>query len=243
MTIKILVNGAHGRMGQLAAKAIAQHEKLSLVASTSKTDDLQQAIQQSQAQVVVDFTHPQAVFANAQTIIAARARPVIGTSGLQLTQIANLKAQCAKIKLGGIIAPNFSLSAVLMMKYAQAIAKYIPEVEIIEYHHQHKADSPSATALYAAEMLTQARDAQPKQTTTHETIPGARGANYQGIPIHAIRLPGLMAHLQIMFGNAGETLTLQHDTIDRAAYMPGVCLACEKVMELHEMVYGLEHVL
>lgn len=243
MAINILINGAFGRMGQLAVRAITDHPGFELVGQTGREYDLKKAIEDSHADVVIDFTHPQAVFANTSTILEAHARPVIGTSGLTSEQIRQLQKRAAELKLGGIIAPNFSLGAVLMMKYAQAIAAYSPQVEIIEMHHDHKADSPSATALRSAELLAKTIHAAPTARASLETIPGARGANHHGIPIHAIRLPGLLAHQRIIFGNTGETLTLQHDSIDRACFMPGVCLACEKVMGLDRLVYGLEEVL
>lgn len=245
MTVKVLVNGAFGRMGQMTVKAISDHPELELVGQTSKEYDLQQAIKDSNASVVVDFTHPQAVFANTNLIIEAGAHPVIGTTGLKLEEIQTLQRLCAKKKLGGIIAPNFSLACVLMMKHAQAMAKYLPNVEIIELHHPQKADSPSGTALYAAQLIAKARTQQSNDTLPpqHETISGARGANYAGIPIHAIRLPGFLAHLEIIFGNQGETLTLRHDSIDRHSFMPGVCLACTKVGTLTELVYGLEQII
>lgn len=130
------------------------------------------------------------------------------------------------------------------MKYASEIAKYFPDIEIIEMHHNQKLDSPSGTAIRAAELLAEARKAIPqKPINIRETIPSSRGATHQDIPIHAVRLPGLVAHLQVMFGGAGETLTLRHDTIDRQCFMPGLLLACKKVMGLDKLVYGLEEIL
>lgn len=244
MTITVLINGAFGRMGQTTAKAITNHPRLELVGQTGREYDLKKAITDSNAQVVIDLTHPQAVFDNACTIISAGAHPVIGTSGLTIEQISDLQARCAEKKLGGIIAPNFSLGAVLMMKYAREIAKYMLNVEIIEMHHENKADSPSGTALRTAQMLSEVMpEVNPNRQPSRETIPGARGASYNGIPIHAVRLPGILAHEQIIFGESGETLTLRHDSIDRECFMPGICLACEKVMGLDHMVYGLEEIL
>lgn len=244
MPIKVLVNGAFGRMGQNTTKAVEAHPGLKLVGQTGREYDLQAAIKDSGADVVIDFTHPDAVFANANAIIDAGARPVIGTTGLKPEQIRMLQEKCADLQRGGVIAPNFSLGGVLMMKYAKEIAKYISHVEIIELHHDGKADSPSGTALRTAEMLAEANSGinQPAKTS-RETVPGARGANYHNIPIHAVRLPGLLAHQQIMFGSTGETLTLCHDSISRECFMPGVCLACEKVMQLNKLVYGLEEIL
>ena len=244
MTIKILVNGAFGRMGQMTVKAISEHPGFTLVGQTGREYDLKKAIRDSQAQVVIDFTSSQSVYANVLTIIEAGVHPVIGTSGLLHDQVLTLKERCANLKLGGIIAPNFSLGAVLMMKYAKEIAKYMPQVEVIEMHHDGKIDSPSGTAMRTAEMLAEANDSinQPRKSS-HENVPGARGANYHGIPIHSIRLPGFLAHQQIIFGNTGETLMLQHNSIDRQCFMPGVCLACEKVVNLDKLIYGLEEIL
>ncbi|TAK74231.1 MAG: 4-hydroxy-tetrahydrodipicolinate reductase [Gammaproteobacteria bacterium] len=244
MPINVLVNGAFGRMGQMTVKAIADHPNLNLVGQTGREYDLQKSIHDSQAQVVIDFTHPEVVFKNASLIIEAGAHPVIGTSGLTREQIHTLQTRCAQLKLGGLIAPNFSLGAVLMMKYAKETAKHMPHVEIIELHHDGKADSPSGTAIRTAEMLAEGNPIlnQPSKPN-RETIPGARGATYHHIPIHAIRLPGLIAHQQILFGGLGETFTLRHDSHDRQCFMPGVCLACEKVVALDQLVYGLEEIL
>jgi len=247
MTINVLVNGAFGRMGQLTVKAISEHPELSLVGQTGREYDLKRSIKDSQADVVVDFTHPSAVFNNTLAIIESGARPIIGTSGLTHEQIHSLQKKCDSLKLGGIVAPNFSLGAVLMMKYAQKIATLIPNVEIIEMHHTDKADSPSGTALRTAQLINESRQTSHAKhepfASAVETVQGARGATYQDIAIHSIRLPGLLAHQQILFGSLGETLTLRHDSIDRQCFMGGVCFACEKVMSLNHLVYGLEELL
>lgn len=244
MSIKVLVNGAFGRMGQLAVKAISEHPGLELVGQTGREYDLLKSIKDSNAQVVVDFTHPKSVFNNLTIIVEAGVHPVIGTTGLTAEQVKMFQEKCKSLKLGGIIAPNFSMGAVLMMKYAKEIVKYMPNVEIIELHHDKKADSPSGTALRSAEVMASAtKDINPDAKPSIETIAGARGANYRGIPIHSIRLQGFLAHEQIIFGNVGETLTLRHDSIDRECFMPGVCLACERVVKLDGLIYGLEEVL
>ncbi|HLB41259.1 MAG TPA: 4-hydroxy-tetrahydrodipicolinate reductase [Gammaproteobacteria bacterium] len=244
MPINILVNGAFGRMGQMTVKTISEHSNFNLVGQTGRDYDLKKSIRDSQAQVVIDFTTAETVFQNCLTIIETGAHPVIGTSGLATDQVDTLRKQCAELKLGGVIAPNFSIGGVLMMKHAKQIAKYMSHVEIIEMHHNNKIDSPSATALRSVEMLAETQQPfnQPVKPL-HEIIPGSRGASYCNIPIHAIRLPGLLAHQQIIFGNTGETLTLRHDSIDRQCFMPGVCLACEKVMKLDHLVFGLEEIL
>lgn len=244
MPIRILVNGAFGHMGQLVVKTIQETPEFELVGQTGREYDLKKSIEDSHAQVVVDFTSAEAVFTNTSTIIEAGACPIIGTSGLTDKQVKALQDLAAPKKIGGVIAPNFSLGAVLMMKYAKEIVKYMPNVEIIEMHHDGKVDSPSGTSMRTAEILAEAvaNVNQPAKKSL-ENVAGARGANYKGVPIHAIRLPGFLAHQQIIFGNRGETLTLRHDSIDRQCFMPGVRLACEKVLKLERLVYGLEEIL
>jgi 4-hydroxy-tetrahydrodipicolinate reductase len=244
-TTRILVNGALGRMGQITVKTLTNHPAFSVVGKTSRQDNLAAAIAETGAQVVVDFTRPEVVYANTLTIIKAGAHPVIGTTGLLNKQIQHLQALCKKLKRGGIIAPNFSIGMVLMMKYAQKLVKHFPQVEIIEMHHDGKKDSPSGTALLTAEKLASARPPRSTKKTpkSHETVPGARGATYLNIPIHAIRLPGLVAHEQILFGDHGETLSLRHDSTDRQCFMRGLVLACSKVRRMQRLVYGLEEVL
>lgn len=242
MPIKILVNGAFGRMGQIVVKTMKENPDFELVGQTGREYDLVKSIQDSQAVIVIDFTHPDAVFNNTLMIIDAGAHPVIGTSGLTIDQVKELQNKSRQLKRGGVIAPNFSLGAVLMMKYAKEIANYMPNFEIIEMHHANKIDSPSGTAVKSAEML--ASDSDKKSTNIYrEIIPGARGAAYKNTNIHSIRLPGFLAHQQIIFGSVGETLTLKHDSIDRECFMSGVCLACKKVMTLDHLAYGLDEIL
>lgn len=242
--INILVNGAFGKMGSLVSQTISDSSNLNLVGETGREYDLKKSILDSKADVVIDFTEPGAVFKNAETIIEAGARPIIGTSGLSLSQINELKKRCKELKRGGLIAPNFSIGALMMMKYAKEIVKYMPNAEIIEFHHDGKVDSPSGTSMRTAELLA---EAEPKinqpMKPTKATVPNARGALYKQVPIHSIRLSGLLAHQEIIFGSKGETLTLRHDSLDRSCFMQGVMLACEKVMTLNELVYGLEELL
>lgn len=243
MSIRIIVNGANGRMGQEAVKTVQQEPGFELVAQIGRNDDLTAAIKKTNAQIVIDFTNAAAVFENTLMIINAGAHPVIGASGLTTQQITELQQICADKKLGGIIAPNFCVGAVLMMKFARDAAKYLPDVEIIEMHHDGKLDSPSGTAMKTAEMIAEVRKNNSVVKQIHETIPGARGATSHNIPIHAVRLPGLVANQEVIFGNQGETLTLRHNTINREAFMPGVRLACKKVLQLDKLIYGLEQVL
>ncbi|HVV69651.1 MAG TPA: 4-hydroxy-tetrahydrodipicolinate reductase [Gammaproteobacteria bacterium] len=243
MAIRILVNGASGKMGAEACMAIKNSPGLQLVGMAGRGDDLSSMIKNNQAQVVVDFTIATTAFDNAAKIIAADAHPVIGTSGLSPDQLALLTQRCAEKKLGGIVAPNFSIGAVLLMRCAKECARYFPDVEILELHHNQKIDAPSGTALHTAEIISAVKAEVPVNPAEKELHKGARGARYQGIPIHSIRLPGLVAHEEVIFGGMGQTLTLRHDTLNRSAFMPGVCLACHKVLELETLVYGLEHIL
>jgi 4-hydroxy-tetrahydrodipicolinate reductase len=243
-TIRILINGARGRMGQEAVKAVTEAEGLELVATTDLGDDLEASIASSQAQVVVDFTIATAAFENTQRILEAGAHPVIGTSGLVAAQVTELQSLAQRKQLGGVIAPNFAIGAVLLMKYAQDAAKYLPHVEVIELHHDRKVDAPSGTAVKTAQLIADARrEAPPLKVAEQELFAGARGSEIQGVRVHSIRLPGLIAHQEVIFGGAGETLTLRHDSLHRESFMPGVCLACRKVVGLTELHYGLEHLL
>lgn len=239
MSIKVIVNGAFGRMGLVTQEAIRQADDLELVAALGKNDNLADAITQSKADVVIDFTLPNAVFQNTQTIIRCKARPVVGTSGLTEENIAELEKLCEAEKIGGIIAPNFSVGAILAMRYAQETAKYFPDCEIIEMHHEKKVDSPSGTAIKTAQMISKTR--KKAAIIPHSDI--ARGASCNDIPVHAVRLPGMFANLHILFGSLGETLTIKHDSHDRNCMMPGVCFCCRKVMELKKLVYGLENII
>lgn len=224
VSINILVNGASGKMGRATVTAITNEKDLQLVATTSTNDDLISEIKKHHADVVIDWTTPSAIFENAQKIISAGARAVIGTTGLTSEQIKILSEQCAQKKLGAIIAPNFSIGAVLMMKYAQDAAKYFSDVEIIEYHHPHKKDAPSGTAKRTAELIAQHK-------------------KEKNIPIHSVRIPGVFANQEVIFGGNGETLTIQHNATDRNAMMPGLFLCCRKVMTLDHLVCGMENFL
>ena len=241
--IRVLINGFRGRMGQESVKAVTEDPELDLVAQTDLGDNLSDTIKQAQAQVVVDFTTAAVVMENAAAIIESEARPVIGTSGLLPEQVSKLQELCEKHNNGGVIAPNFAVGAVLMMKYAQDAAKYFPNAEVIELHHDRKADAPSGTAIKTANLLAESRKSVPAKIDEKEILPGARGAESQDIRIHSVRLPGLVAHQEVIFGGQSQTLKIRHDSIHRDSFMPGVCLACKKVMHLKELVYGLEHLL
>ena len=242
MSIKVIINGANGKMGRTTVEAIEAENDLKCVAKTGRNDNLAQAINQHSADVVIDFTLPDSVYKNAQTIIENGARPVIGTSGLSMSQIDTLKKMCREKKRGGIIAPNFSIGALLMMRYAKDAAQYFPDVEIIEMHHPHKVDAPSGTAKKTAELIAENKSSANVSAPIDKTLKDnvTRGEHHHGVPIHAVRLTGIFATQQVIFGNAGERFTIQHDSIDRHSMMPGVFLCCRKVMSLDHLVYGME---
>lgn len=238
----VIINGATGRMGQTTVQAIEKSDNYTCVAALSQCDDLADSIKTHSPDIVIDFTVASVAFENLKTIIEHNVHPVIGTSGLLPEQVESLQAICREKKLGGIIAPNFSIGAVLMMKYAQDAAKYFDYAEIIELHHEAKEDSPSGTAIKTADMIARS-NANLSHHQGKELLAGARGAKQNNVAIHAVRMPGLVAHQQVLFGGHGETLTLKHDSINRECFMPGVIMSCDKVTELNELVYGLENLL
>lgn len=236
--IKVIVNGAKGRMGQESVKAISNDPALELVGQADRGDDLSSMISSLKADVVVDFTLASVGFQNAKTILESGARPVIGTSGFDSKSVSELRALAEQKKRGGIIAPNFAIGAVLMMKFAKEAAKYLPDVEIIEMHHDKKEDFPSGTAVKTAEMISENRTAS---SVVKEEA--GRAVYHAGVPIHSIRLPGYVAHQEVIYGGVSQTLTIRHDSIHRESFMPGVVLACKKVIELDSLVFGLDVVL
>jgi 4-hydroxy-tetrahydrodipicolinate reductase len=240
MPIKVFVNGAKGKMGQAVVAAVTQDANCELVGTGDVETNLADALRATHAQVAVDFTVPAVAYANAKIIIEAGVHPVIGTTGFTLEQIAELQKLALQKKLGGLIAPNFSLGVILMMHCAQIVGRYLPDVSIIEMHQPKKLDAPAGTAKKTAEMIAKTRgSAMPVSSENNASL----GLNYHGIPIHAIRLPGFVASQEVIFGGQAETLSIRHDTYDRTTYMPGVLLACKKVVGLNELVYGLEHLL
>jgi len=241
--IKVLVNGANGRMGKEAVNAINNDSALTLVGEIDYKDDLAVSINTFKPDVVVDFTAASAGFENTKTILNNGARPVIGTSGFLETQVQELQTLSKEKSLGGLIAPNFSVGAVLMMKFSAEAAKYLPDVEIIEAHSPQKEESPSGTGLRTAEMIAQARTSSPQETSDKELFEGARGAELHGVKMHSIRLPGVVAQQTVFFGGLSETLKIEHNSQHRESFMPGVVLACKKVVERDQLVYGLEHLM
>lgn len=241
--IRVIVNGANGKMGTLACDTLAGDQHFELVGRAGRKDNLGDLIKTTQAEVVLDLTQADCVWDNTQTIITHGARPVIGATGLTDEQIHHLMQQCQDLHLGALIVPNFSMGAVLMMHFAKQAAEHFSEVEIIEAHHQQKLDAPSGTAIKTAEMIAKARKKSPNQLDMKELVPGARGGLSHQVPIHSLRLPGVIARQTVEFGGLGETLTITHNSIDRQCFMPGVVMACKSVMTLDGLVYGLESIL
>jgi 4-hydroxy-tetrahydrodipicolinate reductase len=254
--IRVLVNGARGRMGALACRTIEATEGFVLAGGAGRGEDLAVAIRNAKPDVVVDFTLPDAVRANALVIVDAGARPVIGTSGLDAATREELARRCAARRLGGVIAPNFAIGAILMMRFAALAARHLQAVEILEAHHPGKKDAPSGTAIATAEAIvaaraeapssipaTASRAGQASSTTPPPAADAARGAIHSGIPIHSTRLPGVIAEQQVVFGELGQKLVIEHVAYGREAYMPGLLLACRKVMTLDRLVVGLDALL
>lgn len=264
--LRVLVNGADGRMGSQVVKAVYEDKELEFVGGVSIThvgedageiagvgtlhmpirEGLAAALEDIKPDVVVDFTTPHVIFENAQTCIAHGVNMVVGTTGLTAQQRDELDAMAKEHKTSIFIAPNFSIGAVLMMKLSTEVAPYLPDVEIIELHHNNKLDAPSGTAIMTANKIAAARkeaNAVPAEDKTHESLDGARGAKVDDIPIHSVRLPGYVAHQQVLFGGYGELLTIRHDSMDRKSFMPGVVLAVKKVSSRPGLTFGLENYL
>jgi len=246
MKIKVAILGAKGRMGTESVKAISAADDLELVASLDLGDSLD-LLKSSGAEVVLDFTTPDSVMKNLEYAITNGVNVVVGTTGFDSKRIEEVKTLLAKnSKVGAIIAPNFGLGAVLMMQFAAKAATYFESVEIIELHHPDKADAPSGTATRTAELISDARSKSKKNAMPDKTssgLAGARGAKVGDVPIHSIRLRGLVAHQEVLLGDQGETLSIRHDSIDRSGFMPGVLLAIRSVKTRPGLTFGLENLL
>ncbi len=242
MTIRVAVLGARGRMGQEVCRAVDAASGLELVASVDLGDSLSGLLG---AQVVVDFTHPDAVMGNLEFAITHGIHAVVGTTGITPERRQSVDAWLADAPgVGVLIAPNFAIGAVLSMKFAQLAAPFYESVEIIELHHPNKVDAPSGTAIRTAELIAAARaDAAPIPDATTQSLAGARGADVEGIRVHALRIRGLVAHEEIVFGAEGETLTIRHDSLQRTSFMPGVLLGVRAVGSRPGLTVGLETIL
>jgi 4-hydroxy-tetrahydrodipicolinate reductase len=246
MVIKVGVLGARGRMGQEVCRAIKSTNDLELVAEIDLNDSLE-TLKSSKADVIVDFTTPDVVMGNLKFAIENGIHAVVGTTGFDATRLDTLKKLlAANPRVGVLIAPNFALSAVLMMKFAKSAAKYFESAEIIELHHPEKVDAPSGTASRTAELINEARreaNLGKMPDKTAKSLDGARGAKIGEVPIHSVRLRGLVAHQEVLFGDKGELLTIRHDSLDRSGYMPGVLVGVREVSSNPGLTVGLEHYL
>ena len=248
--IAVAVLGAAGRMGRTVCDAVEAAPGLELVVRLDAGDDLAQVVA-SGADVAVDFTVPSVTEANVHALIDAGVHAVVGTTGWDDESLARVsahldEAHAAGRPVGVLIAPNFALGAVLAMSFAARAARYFESAEVIELHHPQKVDAPSGTARHTAEAIAAARaDAGlgPVPDATQTSLPGARGAQVAGIAVHSVRLRGLVAHEEILFGNAGEQLTIRHDSFDRVSFMPGVLLGVRQVAAHPGLTVGLEHLL
>jgi 4-hydroxy-tetrahydrodipicolinate reductase len=244
--IRIGVIGARGRMGTEVVRAVEAVDDLEVVAMVDAGDWLF-SVSDADAQVVVDFTHPEVVMDNVRWAIDNGIHCVVGTSGFTPERLDTLRQwSTERPDLGILVVPNFAVGAVLAMRFAQLAARFYESVEIVELHHPRKADAPSGTAARTAELIAQARTeakmAAPPDATT-SALDGARGADVEGVRVHSLRLSGLVAHQEILFGTAGETLTIRHDSLDRASFMPGVLLAVRQVASRPGVTVGLESLL
>ncbi|KRL04358.1 dihydrodipicolinate reductase [Liquorilactobacillus oeni DSM 19972] len=261
--IKVLVAGFKGRMGNTTVQMVNKNKDFELTAvydpratesNLNEVSDYQeldvpvynqlQQINGAEVDVWIDFTSPDSVFENVKYALEQRISPIVGTTGLTDDQVSQLQALAKKEKIGGLIAPNFGISAVLLMQFAQQAAKYLPDVEIIEMHHNNKLDAPSGTALNTAKLISKVRKEKVQGNPQEkEVLPGARGADYEGMKIHSVRLPGYVAHEQVLFGGQGEALTIRQDSFDRISFMSGVAVAVSKIQNYNELFVGLENIL
>ena len=238
MTIRVAVLGAKGRMGSEVVRAVTAADDLEVVAEYDVGDTLDL----SGADVAVDFTHPDAVMDNLKACIDAGVSAVVGTTGFDDARLEQLRSWLgASPSVGVLVAPNFGVAAVLMMQFAAQAARFFDSVEIVELHHPRKADAPSGTARRTAELIAQARSGMadmPDATT--QSLAGARGAEVAGVHVHAVRLAGLVAHQEVILGGDGETLTIRHDSYDRASFMPGVLRGVRAIGDRPGLTVGLE---
>ena len=237
---RVAVLGARGRMGSEVVRAVEAADDLQLVAALDAGDERDL----SGADVAVDFTHPDVVMGNLRACVEAGVHAVVGTTGFDESRLAELRDMLQGTSVGVLVAPNFGIAAVLMMQFAASAARFFDSVEIVELHHPGKADAPSGTARRTAELVAEARAGLPPMPdATTSALDGARGADVSGVRVHAVRLAGLVAHQEVLLGGSGESLTLRHDSYDRASFMPGVLLGVREVASRPGLTVGLEHLL
>ncbi|MFF2956956.1 4-hydroxy-tetrahydrodipicolinate reductase [Kitasatospora sp. NPDC057965] len=246
MTLRVAVIGARGRIGSEAVKAVEAAPDLELVAALGRESKLSE-LTGAGVQAVVELTHPDAVMGNLDYCLHHGIHVVTGTTGWTDERLATVRGWLDEApELGLLIAPNFSIGAILGMRFSQIAARYFESVEVVELHHDRKADAPSGTATRTAQLIAAARaeaGRPPQQDPTTHALPGARGADVDGVPVHSVRLRGLLAHQQVMFGDTGETLTIRHDSLHHSSFMPGILLGVRKVVETPGLTLGLEHFL
>jgi len=242
--MRVGVLGAKGKVGATIVAAVEAAEDLTFTAGVDAGDPLS-LFTDSQTEVVIDFTHPDVVMDNLKFLIDNGIHAVVGTTGFTDGRLSQVKAWLAdKPDVAVLIAPNFAIGAVLSMHFAKQAARFFESAEVIELHHPHKADAPSGTAARTARLIAEARKGLPPNPDATSTgLEGARGADVDGIPVHSVRLAGLVAHQEVLFGTQGETLTIRHDSLDRASFVPGVLLAVRAVREHAGLTVGLEPLL
>ncbi len=242
--MRVGVLGAKGKVGATMVRAVESADDMALSAQVDQGDALS-LLTDSGTEVVIDFTHPDVVMDNLKFLIDNGIHAVVGTTGFTNERIELVESWLAKnAGTSVLIAPNFAIGAVLTMHFAKQAAPYFDSIEVIELHHPHKADAPSGTATRTAKLIAEARKGlPPNPDATSTSLPGARGADVDGIPVHAVRLAGLVAHQEVLFGTEGETLTIRHDSLDRTSFVPGVLLAVRRIAEHPGLTIGIEPLL
>ena len=242
--MRVGVLGARGKVGTTICAAVRAADDLDLSAEVDAGDALS-LITDGDTDVVIDFTHPDVVMDNLKFLIYNGIHAVVGTTGFTAERLDLVRGWlAASAGTGVLIAPNFAIGAVLSMFFAQKAAPYFESAEVIELHHPQKADAPSGTATRTAELIAQARKGMPPNPdATSGGLPGARGADVDGVPVHSVRLTGLVAHQEVLFGTMGETLTIRHDSLDRTSFVPGVLLAVRQIAGRPGLTIGLEPLL
>jgi 4-hydroxy-tetrahydrodipicolinate reductase len=240
--MRVALAGHRGRVGAEVARALEAAPDVEYVGGVGRGDDLAALLREARPQALVDFTQPSAALENALAAVAAGAAPVVGTTGLDGEAVDRLEAACREARLGGVVAPNFAVGAVLMMHLAGRAAPYFDAVEVIEMHHASKADAPSGTALATAR-LPAARGRFSYNRPAKTTLEGTRGGEEGGVAVHSVRLPGLVADQEVVFGLPGQTLTIAHRTTSREAFAPGVLLAVRRAVAEPRFHRGLDTLL
>jgi len=243
--IRVCLTGYRGKVGGILAAAFQGESDIDYVGGVTRGDDLASFLHEKRPQALVDFTRPSEAMHNALAAVAAGAAPVVGTTGLSAADLDKLETACAQKKIGGIVAPNFAVGAVLMMHLADIAAPHFDAAEVIELHHAGKLDAPSGTALSTARRLAARRKDKPfaHRKAEKETLPGTRGGEEGGVAVHSVRLPGFVADQEVIFGLPGQTLTIAHRTTSREAYVPGVLLAIRRVTAEPRFYRGLDELL